>query len=177
MLYQLFKYTLTLWTLFIMTFAVSYVRPVYAQQIDAVQDCESINLNEDTWSNSNGQDVLFQTVNPLAIVCTVARALNVLVGVAGVIFVGMILISAYRYATSTGDPKAIKGAQTSLTYAIAGFLIIVFLYTGLGIIGSILIINPNYMFNNGTGFGPFNQLIYAVKDLMCKTQAIQGIGC
>ena len=177
MLYQLFKYTLTLWTLFIMTFAVSYVRPVYAQDISTIQNCNSINLNEDTWGNSNGQDVLFQTVNPLAIVCTVARALNVLVGLAGVIFVGMILISAYRYATSTGDPKAVKGAQTSLTYALAGFLIIVFLYTGLGILGRILVINPNYTTNTSVGFGPFNQLILAIKELMCKTQAIQGIGC
>lgn len=68
----------------------------------------------------------------------IASGLGVLAGV-GAIFM---LIGGVKYATATGDPKALESAKKTLTYAILGFIIVLgarailtFIATILGVEG------------------------------------------
>lgn len=152
---------------------MSTANPAYAQTIRNLSDCDNINLNEDQW-NTGDVDRLYVTTNPLAVVCPVVRILNVLMIMAGVTLVVMILFSAYRYASSTGDPKAIQGAQNTLTYAIIGFVVIIGVYALIRILASIFGLDPTSV----VGAGPFNSLIDALNDLLCLPRnAIEGVGC
>ena len=47
----------------------------------------------------------------------------------------MFLISGFKYLTSSGDPKAVEGAKKTLTYAIGGFIALIFSYLILRLIG------------------------------------------
>jgi len=48
----------------------------------------------------------------------------VLITLAGIIFFFMIIAGGFRYLTSGGDPKAVAAAGNTLTWAIAGLLIV-----------------------------------------------------
>lgn len=68
----------------------------------------------------------------------ISSGLGVLAGV-GAIFM---LIGGVKYATATGDPKALESAKKTLTYAILGFIIVLgarailtFIATILGVEG------------------------------------------
>lgn len=47
-----------------------------------------------------------------------------LLGFAGIVLFVVLIIGGFRYITSGGDPKAVEGAQKTLTYAIAGLIVI-----------------------------------------------------
>ena len=156
-----------------MTFAMSTANLAHAQVINNLQDCENISLNEDQW-NTGDVNKKYVTTNPLAIVCPVVRVLNVMMIMAGVALVVMVLLAAYRFAASTGDPKAIKGAQNTLTYSILGFLVVIGIYTLMRILAAIFGLDASTV----VGAGPFNSLIDALNDLLCLPRgAIEGVGC
>lgn len=65
-----------------------------------------------------------------------------LLGFAGIVLFILLLTGGFKYITSGGDPKAVEGAQKTLTYAIRGliavllsYLILVFIkqITGVGV--------------------------------------------
>ena len=49
---------------------------------------------------------------------------SILITVAGIAFFFMLIAGGFRYLTSGGDPKAVAAAGNTLTWAIAGMLII-----------------------------------------------------
>ena len=49
----------------------------------------------------------------------------------------LIFTSGFKYLTSGGDPKALEAAKKTLTYAIGGFLVFIFSYLILKILGTI----------------------------------------
>jgi len=49
----------------------------------------------------------------------------------------LLLSSGFKYLTSAGDPKAVEGAKKTLTYAIGGFVLFIFSYLILKILGTI----------------------------------------
>jgi len=49
----------------------------------------------------------------------------------------MLIVGAFKYLTSGGDPKATEGAKKTLTYAIGGFVLFLASYMILRIIGTI----------------------------------------
>lgn len=51
-----------------------------------------------------------------------------LLGLAGITLFIMLLLGGFKYMTSGGDPKAIEGAQKTITYAIGGLLVILASY-------------------------------------------------
>lgn len=53
------------------------------------------------------------------------KILSILLGLAGGIFVILIIISGYRMMTSQGNPEAIKGGKETMTGAIIGLLFII----------------------------------------------------
>ena len=76
--------------------------------------------------------------HPMAIICPVARLLNVFVLSAGVFFILFVFVSALKYAVSLGDPKALQASKQTLTMAIVGFLIVIGVYTIINIIKNVL---------------------------------------
>ena len=81
--------------------------------------------------------------HPLAILCPVVRLLNIFVFSAGVFLVVFIFIAAIKYSLSQGDPKAVQASKQTLTTAIAGFIIIVGVYTIVTIIKNVLGLQGN----------------------------------
>jgi hypothetical protein len=53
---------------------------------------------------------------------------TVILAIAGIAFFVLLLGSGFKFMTSGGDPKAVEGAKKTLTYAIAGLIIILLSY-------------------------------------------------
>lgn len=68
---------------------------------------------------------LFQNVVPAAIFF------------AGAVAIIFIIISGIKFITSNGDPKQIEGARHTLTYAIAGLVLILFSFLIISLIAFI----------------------------------------
>lgn len=49
----------------------------------------------------------------------------------------LLVTSGFKYLTSSGDPKAVEGAKKTLTYAIGGFVALLFSYLILRVIGQL----------------------------------------
>ena len=60
-----------------------------------------------------------------------------ILGFAGIVFFVLLLVGGFRYITSGGDPKAVEGAQKTLTYAVGGLILILLSYLILVFIGVI----------------------------------------
>lgn len=50
---------------------------------------------------------------------------SILTTVAGIAFFFMLIAAGFRYLTSSGDPKAVASAGNTLTWAIAGLVIVI----------------------------------------------------
>lgn len=64
----------------------------------------------------NGQDGL------------IAKIVNVLLFVIGIISVIMIIVGGIRYATSNGDANSVTAAKNTILYAIVGLVVAIFAY-------------------------------------------------
>jgi len=62
------------------------------------------------------------------------NVVNILLGVAGIALFIMLLMGGFKFLTSGGDPKAIEEAKKTLTYAIAGVVLVVLSFIILRII-------------------------------------------
>lgn len=49
---------------------------------------------------------------------------SILITLAGILFFFMLIAAGFRYLTSSGDPKAVAAAGNTLTWAIAGLIIV-----------------------------------------------------
>lgn len=85
--------------------------------------------------------------SPMAILCPVARFLNVLVLSAGAVFVIFVFFAAIKYAMSQGDPKALQGSQQTLTTAVIGFFVVIGVWTLLTVIKNVLGLTDNQILN------------------------------
>ena len=64
------------------------------------------------------------------------NVVNVALGFAGIVLFFMLIIGGFKYITAGGDPKGIEGARKTLTYAIAGMVLIALSYLILRFIES-----------------------------------------
>ena len=71
----------------------------------------------------------------LDLVDVIARIFTIALSSAGAFFIVFVILAAYKFATSQGDPKAYAGAKQSLTYAVMGFLVVL----GLFVINNIIV--------------------------------------
>lgn len=53
---------------------------------------------------------------------------QMLLALAGIVLFILLLSGGFKYITSGGDPKAVEGAQKTITYALGGLLLIVLSY-------------------------------------------------
>lgn len=54
----------------------------------------------------------------------VQNILNIAIRLAGVLLFIMLIVGGFKYLTAGGDPKKAEAAQKTLTYAIAGLVLI-----------------------------------------------------
>jgi len=54
----------------------------------------------------------------------IAKVLNILSAVAGIAAVAMFILAGVRFAGSAGNESAVKGAKTSIIYAIIGLVVV-----------------------------------------------------
>jgi hypothetical protein len=66
--------------------------------------------------------------------CIFGNAISYLLVIAGFVFLAMLISGGFKYLTSGGDPKAVAGAQTTLTYAVFGMLVAILAYLMLVLI-------------------------------------------
>lgn len=59
-----------------------------------------------------------------------------LLALGGIVLFLMLLSGGFRYLTSGGDPKAVEGAQKTLTYAIGGMVLLAGSFIILRLIGA-----------------------------------------
>jgi hypothetical protein len=116
------------------------------------------------------RDNLFTEEPPdlIELLIVVARVFNILVFSAGVVFVAMLFLSAYKFSISQGDPKGIEGAKKTLTHALIGFLIVVGAYSLL----SLIVASLGGYESQGTMTGLFGTIRYAIGEL----NSLLGIG-
>jgi len=98
------------------------------------------------------------------IVDAVARGFNILLLSAGAVFIGYVILSAYKFASAEGDSKAVQGAKQSLTHAVIGLLIVVGVFSI-----NIIVINILGLSGGGADFrnpqGLFDMIKSAISDI------------
>ncbi|OGM32718.1 hypothetical protein A2803_01535 [Candidatus Woesebacteria bacterium RIFCSPHIGHO2_01_FULL_44_21] len=52
------------------------------------------------------------------------RIIGILIPVGGIVLFVMLIIGGFYFITSSGDPRKVEGAKSTLTYAIAGIVIL-----------------------------------------------------
>ncbi|MGA3291648.1 MAG: hypothetical protein ABSC49_00705 [Candidatus Microgenomates bacterium] len=75
------------------------------------------------------------TISDLESVFT--RVVSLALGLAGITLFILLIVGGFKYITSGGDPKAVEGAQKTLTYAIGGLIVILLSYLILVLISKI----------------------------------------
>lgn len=82
-----------------------------------------------------------EAVNPIAKFDSITKIVNLLLPimmiVGGFITLSMLLLGAYRYLTSDGNPEKISKAQSVMLYAVIGLVLIVASFIITKIIGSV----------------------------------------
>lgn len=64
----------------------------------------------------------------------VLRMFNIVVPLAGIIFVVIFVYAGISYMLSTGEPQKVKSAQSMMTNAVIGFIIVAFAFVALRIV-------------------------------------------
>lgn len=75
------------------------------------------------------------TISDLATIFT--NLVRAILGFAGITLFVLLLVGGFKYITSGGDPKAVEGAQKTLTYAIGGLIVLLLSYLVLVLIKEI----------------------------------------
>ena len=59
------------------------------------------------------------------LVIVIQNIISILAPIAAVAFLIMLIVGGFQFLTSGGDPKAVAGARTTLTYAVIGIILVV----------------------------------------------------
>ena len=69
--------------------------------------------------------------------CLFGKVVSYALGLAAIVLFILLISAGFKFITSGGDPKAIEGAKKTLTYAIAGLIVILLSYLILVLIKTI----------------------------------------
>jgi len=64
------------------------------------------------------------------------NVVSIALAFAGIVLFIMLIVGGFRYITAGGDPKGIEGAKKTLTYAIAGMVLVALSFLILNFIAS-----------------------------------------
>ncbi len=81
---------------------------------------------------------------PTNLSALLTRVFSIVLSIAGIVALGLIIISGYRIMVSQGNPEQIKNAREQLTAAIIGLLFIIFSLVILQIIGANILRIPGF---------------------------------
>lgn len=65
-------------------------------------------------------------------------AIPYIIGIAGIALLFVIVMGGFQLMYSKGDPKAMQAAQAKITYALVGFVVVVFAYLIVQLVARIL---------------------------------------
>lgn len=85
-----------------------------------------------------------QAPSPLAIVCIIARVINVFILFVGIVLIVMIAYSAIKLSLTLGDPKGFKGVQSTWQYIIIGTFVVLGFFAIFRIVTHVLGISNFY---------------------------------
>jgi hypothetical protein len=88
------------------------------------------------------------------LICPFIAFINVVILIGGAVFVGVILIASYKYATSQGDPKGTMAAQQTITYAVVGFVGVIGIFVLLTVVGNLFGFDSDLL-----GVGVYDRII------------------
>lgn len=74
---------------------------------------------------------------PITIGGLIGNALPYIFGAAGIALLVYLILGGLQMMTSRGDPKAMQGAQAKITNALIGFVIVIFAFVLVTLIGKI----------------------------------------
>ncbi|HUC94591.1 MAG TPA: hypothetical protein VMR19_01110 [Candidatus Saccharimonadales bacterium] len=98
------------------------------------------------------QKKAFPGASPLASITPggiIGNILPYVFGAAAIALLIYLILGGFQFMTSRGDPKAAQGAQAKITNAVIGFVIVIFAYVIVRLLGTVLGLT-------GTSFGtPF----------------------
>ena len=69
--------------------------------------------------------------------CVFQNVVQAFLGLAGIVLFILLIVGGFRFITSGGDPKAVEGAQKTITSAIIGLIVILLSYLILVLIKAI----------------------------------------
>lgn len=69
--------------------------------------------------------------------CIFQRVVGYILGFAGIVLFIILILGGFKFITSGGDPKAVEEAKKTLTYAIAGLIVVLLSYLILVLITAI----------------------------------------
>lgn len=95
--------------------------------VPAITSAQALNIsNINGFINQTGETS--GTKSDISLPQAVAKIVQILLGLVGIVFVILIIWGGVRYMTSMGDENKIKSAKNTLTLAIIGFVIILTAY-------------------------------------------------
>lgn len=110
-------------------FAVPALAPAttYAAQQQQINGnlCSGSNFEALNGSSSNTSTASCQT-DGSTLSTKIAKLLNILSAVVGIVAVAMIVYAGFRYVTSAGSEGGVKTAKNAIIYAIIGLVIVAF---------------------------------------------------
>lgn len=87
--------------------------------------------------------------SPLHILCPIPKIVNILTLMSGVVFVGLIITQAVRYAFSANDPKQLAAVHSSSYYIALGFGVVLGALSFLAALGNVLGIDSKFLSLDG----------------------------
>ena len=85
------------------------------------EGCDFLNSEGNPVTNPNNGAVMSLGCLAQIVMSVIGWALTFL----GLVTIIVLLFGAIKYVTSSGDPKAIQGAQKTMTYAVIGALVVI----------------------------------------------------
>jgi dolichyl-phosphate-mannose--protein O-mannosyl transferase len=86
---------------------------------------------------------------PTSVGSFIGNILPYIFGAAAIALLIYLILGGFQFMTSQGDPKTAQGAQAKITNALIGFIIVIFAYVIVRLLGTVLGLT-------GTSFGiPF----------------------
>ncbi|OGC45206.1 hypothetical protein A2V49_01170 [candidate division WWE3 bacterium RBG_19FT_COMBO_34_6] len=80
----------------------------------------------------------YGVANPSSMICPLYRIINFLIIAGGIVLAIMLGYGLIKFSIALGDPKGLEGGKKTITFAIIGFLVVIFAMALLGMIYRLL---------------------------------------
>lgn len=104
-------------TFFIILLSFLFISPVFAYSFD-----------EASGLKTTAQEAGYDMGNERDVERTIANTINIVLGLVGVLFIGLMLYGGYNWMTAGGNEEKVKKAKGTVTEAAIGFIVVIAAY-------------------------------------------------